>query len=304
MTASRSSKRLVAIAHVLGWLSLGIWMFFIYLILQYDATRPTVPVPSEGRIYASDTHGHVVYLTATEVSNLHHLAVGAFLLFGIAFLLGYQSAHPKVLGEIRNNLWMFFCSLFTAAGWSALGRSILREGRSIAESTRSMLSGSERVWLRSELPLADASAKLQKWVYLNAMEICGDAHGNKVHLFVARKDLRNSFSPHFYGTLRARAFGTAVRGRFTLSRFAMVFGAFWFGVVGAVAFIVSPPAIEALITGRPLVSNPVLAAFFPPLLFAGGLLIFHWGYRLGRGDKAEIVKFLQQSIGARQESYL
>jgi hypothetical protein len=302
MTASNSSKRLVTIAHVLAWLAFGTWMSFIYLFLQYNATRPIVPQPTEGRIYDSNNHGHVVYLTAKEEGNLQYLQIGAFVIFGIAALIGYHSEHPKQLGEIRNELWAFSYSLSTATGWSAVGCAIRKEGTSITESIRGIFSGPDKIDLYSDKSIDNCRTELEKNVYLNAMNLSGDVNGNRIHLYMVRKDLRNSFAPHFYGKLQGRASGTMIKGRFTLARFVMAFLGVWFGGIGVVTITVSPSAIEALVTGRHLVPNPLLGAFFPPLLFVCGLLMLHWGNRLGANDKAQILNFLQHTLNARQKT--
>ena len=279
-------------------------MFFIYLFLQYDATRPIVPQPSEDRIYASNNHGHVVYLNSKEKDHLYYLGTGAFVLFGIAALMGYQASHPKRLREILYEVLSSGCSLFGMAGWSAVGRAIRQEGRSIAESVGGLLTGNDRIGLRSDNSIDICRMVLEKQVYLNAMNISGDVSGNRIHLYMVRTDLRNSFAPHFYGKLQGRPSGTMLKGRFTLARFVMAFLGVWFGGIGVVTTIVTPSAIKSLITGRPLVPSPFLGAFFPPLLFVCGLLMLHWGYRLGGNDRAHILKFLQQTLNARQETYL
>ena len=304
MTRSNSSKHLVAIAHLLAWLSLGTWMFSIFLFLQYDAISPTIPQPVEGRIYDSNNHGHVVYLNSKEEETLDSLGIGAFVLFGMAALVGYQGTHPGRLGEIRNESWAFFCSLFTTAGWSAVGRAIGQEGTSIAESVKGLSTGPDKIDLRSDSSIDTCRTELQKTVYLNAENISGDFHGDRIHLFMVHKELTNSFSSHFYGKLQARPSGTMVKGQFTMARFVMVFLAVWFAGIAVVMFMVTPSSIEALLSGRPLVLNPVLGAVFPPFLLACGLLTLHWGYQLGRSDKAHIVKFLQQTLNARQETSL
>ena len=304
MMASSSSKQLVAIGHVLAWLSLATWMCAIYLFIQYDATRPTVPQPAEGRIYDSNNHGHVVYLNSKEEDTLDCLGIGAFVLFGMAALISYHGTHPKWLGEIRNDSWAFFYSLFTTAGWSAVGRAIGQEGTSIAESVSRIFTGPEKVYLRSDNSIDTCRTELQTHVYLNAVNICGDVDGDRVHLFMVHKELTNSFSPHFYGKLQAKPPGTMVKGRFTMARFVMVFLTVWFVGIGVVMIMVTPSSIETLVSGRPPVLNPVLGAFFPPCLLACGLLMLHWGYRLGRSDKAHIVKFLQHTLNARQGTSL
>lgn len=304
MKASNSSKRLVTIAHLLAWLSLGTWMFFIYLSLQYDATRPIAPQPTEGRIYASNNHGHVVYLNSKEQDNLYYLGCGAFILFGIGALMGYHASHPKRLTEISNEVLAFVYSLFTIAGWSAAGRGIRQEAKSIAESVREILTGTDIIGLRSDNPVDNCRTELEKQVCLNAMNISGDVSGNRIHLYMVRKELRNSFAPHFYGNLQARPSGTIIKGRFTLARFVMAILGVWFGGIGVVTIIVSPSAIKTLVNARSLVPSPFLGAFFPPLLFVCGLLMLHWGYRLGGNDRARILEFLEHTLNARQETYL
>jgi hypothetical protein len=77
-----------ALPKILGWCALLVWFSFIYLFLQYDATRPTTPQPSQGRIHSSNNHGHVTYLTEREESYLRELQIGAFSLFVFAALMG------------------------------------------------------------------------------------------------------------------------------------------------------------------------------------------------------------------------
>jgi len=279
-------------------------MFFIYLFLQYDTTRPIAPQPTEDRIYASNNHGHVVYLNSKEQDNLYYLGFGAFILFGIGALTGYHASHPKRLGEINSKVLAFVYSLFTIAGWSAAGRGLRQEAKSIAESVGGILTGTDTIGLRSDNLVDNCRTELEKQVCLNALNISGDVSGNKIHLYMVRKELRNSFAPHFYGKLQARPSGTIVRGRFTLARFVMAFLGVWFGGIGVVTIIISPSAIKTLVTAGSLVPSPFLGAFSPPLLFVFCLLILHWGYRLGRNDKAHIPEFLQPTLNARQESYL
>jgi hypothetical protein len=303
MTASNSSKHLVTIAHLLAWLSLGTWMFFIYLFLQYDATRPIAPQPTEDRIYGSNNHGHVVYLNSKEQDNLYYLGSGAFMLFGIGALMGYHASHPRRLREIRYEILASVYSLFTIAGWSAVGRAIRQEGKSITESVGGILTGTDTIGLRSDTPFDYCRTELEKQICLNAMNISGDVSGNRIHLYMVRKELRNSFAPHFYGKVQARPSGTIIRGRFTLARFVIALLGVWFGGTGVVTIIVTPSAIKTLVTARSLVPSPFLGAFFPPLLFVCGLLMLHWGYRLGGIDKAHILEFLQHTLNARQETY-
>ena len=74
------------LARLLGFSGLALWIFHLYVFLQYNATRPRQFDTSSGRIYAENNHGHVVYLTKTEDTTLTALAVIAFSLLGAGAL--------------------------------------------------------------------------------------------------------------------------------------------------------------------------------------------------------------------------
>jgi hypothetical protein len=58
-------------------LSLVIWFGAFGLWFQYDGTRPTTPQIESGRVYALNTHSHIVYLTMAECVRLYGLmAIG------------------------------------------------------------------------------------------------------------------------------------------------------------------------------------------------------------------------------------
>jgi hypothetical protein len=83
---------LVRILSGLGVLS---WFGFTVLWLQYDNTRPASRQPIEGRVYQLNTHGHFVFLTHTELTNLYILG-----LVGAVFLLTAMAA--KLSASKRN----------------------------------------------------------------------------------------------------------------------------------------------------------------------------------------------------------
>ncbi len=75
-------------------LALGVWLFHFYVWYQYDGARPQRPEPSTGRVFAQNTHGHVVYLTKTEDTRLTKLTIIAFSLFASSGVIYYV-----ILGE-------------------------------------------------------------------------------------------------------------------------------------------------------------------------------------------------------------
>ncbi len=93
---TRPSKTLKAVSRVLGGAAVIIWLVFIAQGLQYDATRPTVAPPSEGRAYSLNNHGHVVYLTSEEQDWLDLLVRAAISLFLLGFCARFHPARTTV----------------------------------------------------------------------------------------------------------------------------------------------------------------------------------------------------------------
>ena len=55
----------------LAILALSGWIGATSLLMHYDATRPTSDEPNLGRVYAWNTHGHIVFLTKAEQLRLY-----------------------------------------------------------------------------------------------------------------------------------------------------------------------------------------------------------------------------------------
>ena len=62
-------------------LALAIWFGAVELWMHYDATRPSKPDESTGRIYAQNTHEHYVYLNLQEWRSVRGLSLLAGALF-------------------------------------------------------------------------------------------------------------------------------------------------------------------------------------------------------------------------------
>ena len=273
-----------------GYSGLALWMVFFFLWSQYDATRPTIPDPNSGRVISLETHGHVVYLTSNEQRNLNYLPVAAFLLLGTAAILAAYMQHPERFSELREDLRIELYSLWTLAGWCAVARAIREETASVVQ-TFAGFAHPERVELHSKNSIEGCRDQLKR-VYANGMNISGDANRDRIHLFVVQKDLRNSFAPHFYGKLKTEPTGTLVSGRFRLPVFIQGFLLLWFGGIAVLMVTL------ALLTARGAVLNSTIALFFPPLLFLFGVLLVHFGNKLSSSDKAQILKFLRQTLNA------
>ncbi len=301
---------------ILGWLSLVIWLSFIYLFLQYDATRPTVPQPAEGRVYSSNNHGHVVYLTEREEDYLHCLMGVAIGLFVVAALGDYFQRQPQQIGEIRGAVLRMFYGFFSAASWwafgVAIGRHLTSIGLRLADVFRrpqrwktNVLGHRTKIRLRTEITISDCETRLAGSIGFNTVgPVLGSINGDKFHLYVVRKDFRNSFSPHFYGKLVARPSGTIIKGYFAMHFFVKIFLSIWFTGVIAVGGRITVLFIKSLLTGRPIIGATYLDLIYPAALFLCGLLIVYWCKLLAQDDEAQILGCLQRILDARPEIYL
>ncbi len=72
------------LSSVFATAALAVWLCCFLLYFHYDATRPVLQRPAEGRVYPWNNHGHVVYLSRKEELTLYLLGAGAGGLFLIA----------------------------------------------------------------------------------------------------------------------------------------------------------------------------------------------------------------------------
>jgi hypothetical protein len=75
---------------VSGVLAVGLWFSSFFLWVYYNSHRPTVYHPEDGRIFPLETHGTIVYLTATEHYLLYGLmgaAIGFMLLAAFSYFV-------------------------------------------------------------------------------------------------------------------------------------------------------------------------------------------------------------------------
>ena len=86
LAKGKYSKPARTLARILGFMGLAVWLFYFYIWYQYDATRPRQPDALAGRLYAQNSHGHVVYLTKEEDAKLTRLNMLALSLVLAGFL--------------------------------------------------------------------------------------------------------------------------------------------------------------------------------------------------------------------------
>lgn len=285
---------------ILGWAALLVWLASIYLFLQYDATRPTSPQPAQGRIYSSNNHGHVTYLTNREENYLNGLAIAAFSLFTVAALMGYFQGNPRRIGELRSSAIGTLRAVVRPASWRALVLRPRRQPVSVGgRSVTATLFGQNRICLHSNETVSDCRTRLAGRVGFNLVgPIAGNVSGDKFDLYVRQKDFRNSFAPHLHGKFVAAASGTVIEGKFRMHFFVRVFLAIWFTGVTVIGGRMASFSIKRLAEGSPA-ANLHVGLFFPAVLLLFGLLIVYWCKALGVDDEAQMVRFLRHTLNAR-----
>jgi hypothetical protein len=284
---------------IMAWASLVVWLTSIYLFLHYDATRPTKPQPARGRIYSSNNHGHVTYLTEREENYLTGLAIGAFGLFFIGAIADYFQRNPRKIGELHSAAMDTRRALVRPASWWVFARTALRRLASVRiSSVIGTLVGRRSISLHSNESVSDCRTRLARSIGFNTVgPINGSISGDKLHLYVAKQEFWNSMAPHFHGRLIAAPSGTVVDGRFRMHFFVRIFLIIWFT---GVTFIGGKMA-SFYIHSRSL--EPPSLGTYPTLLFPGalllcGLLFVYWCKKIGEDDEPQIVTFLQNVLKA------
>jgi hypothetical protein len=79
----RKSVVVFCLAAAIGMFMSSLCLFYYY----HYSDRPNVPRPEVGRIYSSNSHGSVVYLTRSENYLLNILVFGGILPVLVGFLL-------------------------------------------------------------------------------------------------------------------------------------------------------------------------------------------------------------------------
>ena len=275
---------------------------FLGLFYHYDATRPTVRQPGEGRNYPSNNHGHVVYLSGQDEYRLHLLEIAAFYLCMTGIVLDYVQRQQLTLKQIRGSALNFLYAIFSPASW--LGPlSKLRQyiGRTCTgNETRNDIAYSTNRRDAISLYTAKGISECQRMVksvgYSAFGVVLASFDGYKFRLYV-RRDYRNSFAPLFSGRLVPQTTGTRVEGRFGMHPFVKIFLAVWFaGVVTIGGFIFVSSIGQALSGDVSDNSKRHIGMVVPPILLGFGVLLVRFGKKLGRDEETRILSWLKRSF--------
>jgi len=275
---------------------------FLGLFYHYDATRPTVRQPSEGRNYPSNNHGHVVYLSEQDERRLHLLEIAAFYLCMTGIVLDYVQRQQLTLRQIRGSALNFLYAIFSPASWlgslSKLRQYIGRTWK--GNETRNDIAYStnrrDAISLYTAKTISECQRMVKSVGYSAFGVVLASFDGYKFRLYV-RRDYRNSFAPLFSGRLVPQTTGTRVEGRFGMHPFVKIFLAVWFaGVVIIGGFIFVSSIGQALSGDVSDNSKRHIGIVVPPILLGFGVLLVRFGKKLGRDEETRILSWLKRSF--------
>lgn len=273
---------------------------FLGLFYHYDATRPTVRQPSQGRNYPSNNHGHVVYLSEQDEHRLHLLELAAFYLCVTGIVLDYVQRQQLTLKQIHGSALNFLYAIFSPASW--LGSlSKLRPHRSWnGNETRSDIAyftnRRDAISLYTAKSISECQRMVKSVGYSAFGVVLASFDGYKFRLYV-RRDYRNSFAPLFSGRLVPQTTGTRVEGRFGMHPFVKIFLAVWFaGVVSVGGFIFVSSIGQAMSGDVSNNSQRHIGIVVPPILLGFGVLLVRFGKKLGRDEETRILSWLERSF--------
>jgi len=279
-------------SRVVGYSALASWFGFIALFLHYDATRPTVPQPNEGRVYPSNNHGHVVYLSEQDEHQLNLLQMTAFGLVVVVGLLEYAQQRQLTVNEIRD-------SIQNACHWICSPSSWLASLQQLRQQTAELESKAETN------QLGDISSGRLTFHTPKSMTLCQkvvrsagySAFGLVLERFdgydftlSVRRNYRNSFAPVCTGTLIPQVAGTLIDVKFGMRPSVKLFLVVWFAGIATAGLVI----LSNIVSGNAL--NPTVGIVVPPALLGFGFLLVRFGKRLGHDEEIYVLSWLERSF--------
>jgi hypothetical protein len=309
MAQNTSFQRFVKfLSRFLGVSALATWFGFIGLFYHYDATRPTVPQPSEGRTYPSNNHGHIVYLSEHDKNQLQLLQVIAFCLVVPGILLEYAQRQRLTVKQVRNSALSVLQAILTPTRWLDWFGRLRQQGARSSTASETNTCSADSISRRHAISIYTAKdiSECQRAVrsvgYSAFGVVLASFDGYKFRLYVQR-NYRNSFAPIFSGRLIPQVNGTRVEGRFGMHPFVKIFLAVWFGgvaIIGGLIFIRSIGQALSVYTSD---NQHTLIGFAVPLiLLFFGILLVRFGKQLGRNEETLILNWLKRSFANSNEN--
>lgn len=298
--APLSGRFVKASSGLLAFLALESWFGFIGLFLHYDVTRPTVRQPNAGKVYPSNNHGHVVYLSEQDEHRLNLLQGVALSLFVIAVMLDYAHRHQIAASQIHKFLISSLRWLCSPASWLASLRKLRQQnvesqsknetGRHIGDYKRQ----ENRISFRTGKSISECQ-KMVKSVGYSAFGIVLERFDGYNFCLSVQRNYRNSFAPICTGELIPEVNGTVVDIQFGMRPFVRIFLAVWFIGVSTIGSVI----FSKVLSGSYVQTAEGIVV--PLALLGFGILLMRFGNRLGQDEQSYILGWLDRSFGERTQ---
>ena len=279
---AKASSRFLAFSALVSWFG------FIGLFCHYDAVRPAVPLPNEGKVYPSNNHGHVVYLSEQDEHQLNLLQGAAFWLFMVAVVLDYAQREQLTLSQIHGYLLAACYWICSPASWLASLRQLRRnktdsENKSDAgQRFTDYKQKGNRISFRTLKSLSECQKEVRSAGYSSFGIVLESFDGHNFSLSVAR-NYRNSFAPLCTGKLIPQLHGTTIDVQFGMRASVKLFLTVWFtGMATAgVAILAETLAGKA--------RNATIGIVVPLVLLGFGVLLVRFGNRLSYHEETYVL---------------
>lgn len=286
-----------ASSRFLAFSALASWFGFIGLFCHYDATRPTVQLPNEGKLYPSNNHGHVVYLSERDEHQLNLLQGAAFWLFMVVVVLDYVQREQLTPSQIHGYLLTACYWVCSSSSWLASLRQLRQRNAEFRNNYATSRLGDykkrgNRITFRTLKSISECQ-KLVRSAGYSAFGIVLESFDGQNFTLSVRRNYRNSFAPLCTGKLTPQITGTLIDIRFGMRSSVKLFLAVWFvGIVAAGVVILS----------NMLFGNAVHATagiVVPSFLLGFGIVLVRLGNRLGHDEEAYVLGWLERSFEDR-----
>lgn len=284
-----------ASSRFLAFLAMASWFGFIGLFCHYDAIRPTVPLPNEGKVYPSNNHGHVVYLSESDEGRLNLLQGIALWLVIVVVILDYVHREQVTPSQIHKSFLNACRWASSPSSWLA---SLRRPRRDQADSGHKSEAGHKlrdykqegnRISFRTLKSLSECQKVVRSAGYSAFGIVLESFDGHNFSLSV-RRDYRNSFAPLCTGKLLAEATGTVVDVQFGMRASVKVFLTVWFAAIATAGVAI----LAETLSGN--VRNASVGIVVPPVLLGFGVLLVRFGNRLGLQEETYVLGWLERSF--------
>lgn len=295
VSASGFVRLAKASSRFLAFSALASWFGFIGLFCHYDAVRPTVPLRNEGKVYASNNHGHVVYLSEQDQHQLNLLQGAAFWLFMVAVVLDYVHRERLTPSQIHGYVLAACCWIGSPASWLASLRQLRQdkadsENKSDARRKLKDYKGKgNRISFRTLKSLSECQKIVRSAGYSAFGLVLESFDGHNFSLSV-RRSYRNSFAPVCTGKLIPQPSGMTIDVQFGMRASVKVFLTVWFAGIATAGVAI----LAEIFSGNS--PNATIGIVVPPVLLGFGVLLVRFGNRLSQHEETYVLGWLERSF--------